>query len=330
MATLFKNIQVVFLCILASLNVYADFTYKPVAGDKFQYKISNGGGKFYQASFVYDLKEKQASFYYKFGNDNPQWGTWTEPKTKNSTLINDLRDTNLIKSCNLIFLNQAIFKQIKSGKNFKLVIQKDEFEFKCGTPADYLLPIDGAGINFKILTATSTDNKWIINVLDNPSFPIITALLGDMSWQLQTIVPVPMYPITQNLVGKKMDDKQVYMFRSYIKETCVMVEASYKENFRKVVFNEYFCPTIGTRFTLKNDTIVSLQLVSNNNRSDGYNWQTYKGRVWGIYGMGDKQKAIEKKTGKPKSNTNGRCYYPKNRFYLLFNKNGELETVEYE
>ena len=83
-------------------------------------------------------------------------------------------------------------------------------------------------------------------------------------------------------------------------------------------------------FSLKNDTIVSLLLLSENSKQDGYTWQTYRGYVWGIYGLGDKRKSIEKQLGKPVSYEEGKSYYPDKGFYLIYNSKGELEMVNYE
>ncbi len=324
-----KKILTILFGLLVSGGISAKYSYKPAAGDKFQYKISKQG-KHFESIFIYDLKDKLPAFHFKWGTEISAWGSWNESKSHNQTIINDLNDTGLLKNCNLIYVSKEIFKQLKSGKNFKLTIQETLCEFKLTKTLDYNLPIEGAEMSFKIVSATSSDNKWIINILDNAPFPLITALLGEVSWQLQTIVPVPMYPITHNLIGSKLEDKNAEMFKTYIKETCVMVEAKYTENFRKVVFNEYFCPIAGVRFSLKNDTIISLQLVSKNYISDGYNWQTYHGYVWGIFRLGDKRKAIEKKYGKPISTSKGKSYYPDKGFYLIFNNKGELEGVEYE
>lgn len=314
---------------MVSNKGFSQNSYIPASGDKFQYKISQKGGKYNVGSFVFDKNDKLASFYFKIGNDNPKIGTWIESKIKNNVILTDITDT-LLEQGDLVFINSNLFKQIKSGKNFKLIIQKKEIEFKCGNSLNYNLPLNNASIDFKVISASSIDGRWILNILDNSSFPLITSLLGDISWQLQSIVPVPMYPITDNIVGKRLDDAKASMFRTYFKETSIVVEVTYTENFKKVIFNEYFCPTIGIRFSLKNDTIISLQLLSERNKSDGYDWKTYRGYVWETFVIGDDKKAIEKKLGKPLSNTGSRYYYPQGRFYLLYDKEGKLELVEYE
>ncbi len=325
-----KYILIIVLSGLALCKASGKNSYKPALGDKFNYKISRSGGKSYPATFVYDKINNTSSFYYKWGSENPKWGTWTAPEISNSTLLKELKDTNYLKRCNVLYLNSEIFKQVKSGKIFKLFIEYEEIEFGACKLNEYLLPIIGAGLKSKILTATSSDQKWIINILDNENFPLITSLLGNVSWQLQSIVPFPMYPITQSIIGESIDSKKAELFKAYIKESCVIVEASYNDNYKKLIFNEYFCPIVGIRFSLKNDTIVSLHLVSKGNRSDGYEWQTYRGYIWGIYGLGDKQKVIEKKFGKPDSTFDGRNTYTKNRLSLRYNSRGELETVDYE
>ncbi len=315
---------------LAIGNSNAKNLYKPAKGDKFQYKILLTGGKRFPATFIYDVKDDVPSFHWKWGNENPIWGNWNQSKISSFNIANDLTDSSILTNSNLLYLNPILFSKIKSRKNFVLTIKGENYEFKCGETSVYNLPINGAEIKFKLLSATSKNKKWIISVLDNEPFPLIIGLIGDISWQLQSIFPVSLYPITQNLTGNRLDSKQANMFENYTKETCEMIEVSYTDNYKKVVYSEFFCPIVGIRFSLKNDTIVALQLVTDKYQSDGYHWQTYYGYVWGIYRLGDKQTTIESDYGKPIKSLNGKNYYPYKKFYLIYNTNGELERVEYE
>ena len=325
------NISLIFfLGLIAFGSLTAKAAYKPSIGDKFVYKILLRDGKRFPASFIYNEKEKVPAFSWKWGSENPIWGSWQESKISTTNIAINFVETSVLANSNLVYLNQPLFSKIKSHKNFTLIIQGENVEFKCGESRIYNLPIEDANVKCKLLTASSNDGKWIISVLDNEDFPLIVGLLGDISWQLQSIVPAPMFPITQNLIGVKFDSKQADMFKTYIKETCETIEFKYTENFKKVVFNEYFCPIAGIRFSVRNDTIVSLQLVSDNYNRDGYNWQTYHGYVWGIFRLGDKKTTIETEYGKPVSSSSSKNYYPYKRFYLMYNSSGELERVEYE
>ncbi|MFM9944924.1 MAG: hypothetical protein ACKVQB_06790 [Bacteroidia bacterium] len=329
MIKLFKNSLIIILCLISGIGICDDFTYKPDVGDKFQYKISRHG-KYFPATFIYDIQENASHFYWKWGNGEPVCGKWNEPENNNSNVLNDLKDTLLIKNTNLLYLNSEIFKQIKAGKNFKLNIQGRDLEFKCGPPMEYELPITGAALKCSVLTAITEDNKVMLHVLDNASFPLITSLIDDVSWELEKIFPMPMFPITHKIVGLKIDNKKADMFNRYIKETCVQLDIDFTEKYKKLEFNEFFCPTVGVRFSTKNDTIVSLQLLSSGSTLYGYRWQTYNGNVWGLFGLGDKRQAIESKFGKPIITKGGKCYYPDRGFYFIYNSEGDLVEVEYE
>ncbi len=319
-----------FLYLIAIDSSIANATYIPSIGDKFVYKILLTSGKRFPATFIYNETEKVPKFYWKWGDENPDWGSWQESKISTSNIAIDNLDSSILTNSNLLYLNQSLYTKMKLHKNFILGIQGENVEFKCGESKSYNLPIEEVNLKFKLLTATSKDGKWLMSVLDNEAFPLVVSLLGDISWQLQNIVPASMFPITQNLIRVKFDSKQADLFRTYAKETCEIVEFKYTDNFKKVVFNEYFCPIAGIRFSLRNDTIVSLQLVSDNYNRDGYNWNTYHGYVWGIFRLGDKQTSIETEYGKPVSTFNGKNYYPFKGFYLIYNSRGELERVEYE
>ncbi len=329
MATL-SRILILVICVLFVRCAYGNNDYRPALGDKFNYKISKSGGKSFTASFVFDLINKTPSFHFKWGTENSRWGTWTESKESHPTLLKEPRDSNFSKQCMLLYVDLDLFRLIKSGKKFKLFIDYEEIEFGPSKVQNFKLPIAGAELNTKILTASTSDQKWILSILDNESFPLITSLLGNTSWQLQSIVPFPMYPITHNLIGEGINAKKAELLKAYINETCVIVEARYSHNFNKVNFSEYFCPTVGIRLSLKNDSIVSLKLVSKGHRSDGYTWQTYRGCVLGIYGLGDKQKDIEKTFGAPNSSIAGRHHYSTYRLSLFYNTQGQLEMVDYE
>lgn len=318
------------MCLLTSTTGIAATAYKPANGDKFTYKISHTFGKRYSATFIYNQSQKIPTFYYRLGGESIGWGTWTEPKINSNSIAVNLFDTGQLSKSNLMYLNHSLYKKMKSGKKIVLALKGETLEFTKSKNTMTDLPVNGVGLKFKVLKATSKDKKWVISIIDNEFFPLIVSIAGEISWQLQSIIPAPMFPITQNLIGVPFDSKQADMFKTYIKETCETLEAKYSENFNKVVYTEYFCPIVGVRFSLKNDTIVSLQLVSDNFKENGYDWKTYQGYVWGIYKLGDKKTGIETEYGKPVSTREGKNYYPFKKFYLVYSDTGELELVEYE
>jgi hypothetical protein len=316
--------------LFSSTAIFAASTYKPANGDKFTYKISHTFGKRYSATFIYNQSQKIPTFYYRWGSESLSWGTWLEPKINSKSIGVNLMDTAQLSKSNLLYLNHSLYKKIKSGKKIVLNLKGEALEFTKSKNTETDLPINEAGLKFKVLNATSKDKKWVISIIDNEFFPLIISIAGNISWQLQSIIPAPIFPITQNLLGMPFDSKQSDMFKSYIKETCEIIEFKYTDNFKKVIFNEYFCPIVGVRFSLKNDTLVSLQLVSENFKENGHDWKTYQGYVWGIYKLGDKKSSIETEYGKSVSTREGKNYYPFKKFYLIYNDNEDLELVEYE
>jgi len=324
-----RHILIILFCILANTVLSAKFSYKPSIGDKFQYKISYGT-KHSSAVFIYDIINKSPTFNWKLSGQPNLWGSWYASKAAGVKIVNNLKDTAITNPSNMLFISKVIYKLVRSGKPFKLKMDDEEVEFRRINSQPYDLPLEGAGIKLKILCFATPDHKWTMNVLDNEAFPLIVEMTGRVSWKLLSIVPLPMIPITHNIVGTKITDKNAEMFNRYIHQTCDVIEASYTEDFKRVVFNEYFCPLVGVRFSLKDDTIISLELLSNIDTRESYDWQTYQGYVWGTLKLGTKQKIIENQLGKPVSSEANKNYYPDKRFYLIYNTKGELETVEYQ
>lgn len=310
-------------------NCFAQYVYKPNPGDKFTYRISKNN-KISETVFVYDLYKNFPVFYWKTGNEIPKWGTMHRTVQNLNYFSSNIEDSLLNINCNIVFLNKETFKLFKSKKKINVNIDKKDIVISYSKSEDFSFPVSGAAFKFKLITLTSTDKRYSVSFIDNAEFPVIVSLIADAAWQLQSVVPLPMYPITFDITGKTMNDKSVFFFKNYTKGTCTNIKAEYTENYKTIIFDEYFCPITGIRFTLKNDTIQSIVLVGKAEFSDDYRWKTYKGFFWGVYSLGTSKDIIEKNLGKADEVENRKYYYRNRGFYLIFNNNDELESVEYE
>jgi archaellum component FlaF (FlaF/FlaG flagellin family) len=326
---LIKSRFILVLLCFCTLQVLGDFKYKPEIGDKFDYKLVGSGNKKSTAILVFDKLSHLITFHYSFGNDKLTFGSWVESKNKTPKLLIDLNDSSQADG-DLTFLNATSFESLKTGKKFNLLIENEVIEFSKKELTDYLLPIKGISLPFKMFTAISKDKKWSISVLNNDDYPMIIEISGKINWKLNTITPCPSYPITQSLVGQIIDSAKAKLFNTYTSGTCHTLEAKFTENFSKVNFKEFFCPIIGLRYSLKNDTITSIRLLSNTYHSEGYTWHNYRGVFYSIFKIGDSKKEIEKYLGKPFSNSNEKNYYPNHGFSLIYNANNILIEVEYQ
>lgn len=293
------------------------------------YLISKDAHRF-ESTFVLNIQNKLSSFYFFWNDKQAKRGCWTESPNAPFIVINNLHDSGIITNGQLLFFSPELFAKIKIGKPITLVVQNSLLEFNLVNSENYALPISGNAIPMKVFNLATADQKYTIQVLDNPSFPLITSFVSDYLWNLQSIMPLPTYPITENLVGLKSTDRKAGLFYRYISGTCSSLEASFTENYRDINFVEFFCPTVGVRYTLKNDTISSLCLFSELKKKDGYLWQTYQGVIWNEFGLGTKRSKIEQVFGKGIAKPGGKWYYPDKRFYLIYNPLNNLVEVEYE
>jgi hypothetical protein len=82
-------------------------------------------------------------------------------------------DTAQLSKSNLLYLNHSLYKKIKSGKKIVLNLKGEALEFTKSKNTETDLPINEAGLKFKVLNATSKDKKWVISIIDNEFFPLI-------------------------------------------------------------------------------------------------------------------------------------------------------------
>lgn len=324
-----RHFTLVLFLFLLMQNCFAQYIYKPKSGDKFTYRISKNN-KVSEAVFIYDIHENSTVFYWKKGIENPEWGTLKRNEKNFNCLSSNIDDTAYNRNCNLIFLNKESFKLLKSKKKINFTVDNKNIVFSFSKSEEFKMPVSGAEFKFKLITVTSADKRYSLSFIDNVEFPMIISLIADAAWQLQSVVPLPMYPITFDITGKTITDKSVVFFKNYTKGTCTNLKAEYTENYKTLIFDEYFCPITGIRFTLKNDTIVSVVLVGKDEKSNDFRWNKYKGYFWGVYGLGTSRETIEKQLGKADSEENGKFFYRNRGFYLIYNSKNELESVEYE
>ncbi|NUM32696.1 MAG: hypothetical protein HUU47_10300 [Bacteroidetes bacterium] len=310
-------------------NCFALYIYKPKPGDKFTYRISKNN-KINEAVFIYDNNENSTTFYWKLGNEDTKWGKANLSDKNIVCFSTALDDSTINKNCNFIYLSKESFKLFKSKKKINAIIDNSKAVFSHSKTEDYIFPVSGAEFKFKLITVTSTDKRYSISFIDNAEFPVIVSLIAEAAWQLQSVVPLPMYPITFDITGKTIFDKSVSIFKKYIQGTCINFKVEYNENYKTIAFDEYFCPITGIRYTLKNDTIVSVVLVGKNENSNDLIWNSYKGYFWGVYSLGISKKIIVELIGKADKIENGKHFYSNRGFYLIFDSDDKLDSVEYE